>query len=45
MLYEVITPEKTSDTIGSAMFAVGASGLMLSEHVVHKLISTKNEVV
>ncbi len=44
VVYSREKPEKTSDTIGSAMFAVGASGLMLSEHVVHKLISTKNEV-
>lgn len=44
VVYSKEKPEKTSETIGSAMFAVGASGLMLSEHVVHKLISTKNEV-
>jgi len=44
VVYSKEKPEKSSDIIGSAMFAVGASGLMLSEHVVLKLISMGNEV-
>ena len=39
VVYSKEKPMKAADTIGSAMFAVGASGLMLSEHVVHKIIS------
>ena len=39
VVYSREKPMKASDTIGSAMFAVGASGLLLSEHVVHRLIS------
>lgn len=31
-------PQKAVEQIGSAMFSVGASGLMLSEHVVKKII-------
>lgn len=38
VVYSREKPMKASDTIGSAMFAVGASGLLLSEHVVHELI-------
>lgn len=39
VVYSREKPMKASDTIGSAMFAVGASGLLLSEHVIHRLIS------
>lgn len=39
VVYSREKPLKAADTIGSAMFAVGASGLLLSEHVVHRLIN------
>lgn len=42
VVYSREKPLKATDTIGSAMFAVGASGLLLSEHVVHRLINHIN---
>ena len=43
VVYSKEKPMKTTGIIGSSMFAVGASGLMLSEHVVHKIINNRNE--
>lgn len=44
VVYSKEKPQKAIGTIGSAMYAVGASGLMLCEHVVEQLTSeTRNE--
>ncbi|MBN2880027.1 MAG: ThiF family adenylyltransferase [Clostridia bacterium] len=43
VVYSKEKPMKAEDTIGSAMFSVGACGLLLSEYVVHALIENKRE--
>jgi len=43
VVYSKEKPIKAEDTIGSAMFSVGACGLLLSEYVVHALIENKRE--
>lgn len=42
VVYSKEKPKKATDTIGSAMYAVGASGLMLAGHVIDRIINTDN---
>jgi len=44
VVYSKEKPMKAQGTIGSVMYAVGASGLRISEHVVSSIISNNSEV-